>query len=118
MFGVGLRVGRVNETVDISDVKLPQELDSVNRWYNRHMSYYVYILECADKTLYTGYTTDLEKRVSIHNTAKTAAKYTKVRRPVKLFYSEKLETKSDALKREWAIKKMSRQEKLVLATLQ
>lgn len=81
------------------------------------MTYYVYILECADKTLYTGYTTDLDKRVTAHNTAKTAAKYTKVRRPVRLLYSEAFETKSEALKREWAIKKIPREEKLVLVGL-
>ena len=78
------------------------------------MTYYVYILECADKTLYTGYTTNLDKRVIAHNTAKTAAKYTKVRRPVHLLYSEAFETKSEALKREWAIKKLDRQAKLAM----
>lgn len=81
------------------------------------MAYYVYILECRDKTLYTGYTTDIEKRIETHNTGKTAAKYTKARRPVHLLYSECFDTKSEALKREWAIKKMTRDEKIVLARL-
>jgi putative endonuclease len=75
------------------------------------MSYFIYILKCKDGTLYTGSTNDLEKRVVIHNEGKAAAKYTRARRPVKLVYSEKFETKSEALKREWVIKKMKRVEK-------
>lgn len=78
------------------------------------MDYYVYILQCADKTLYTGITNDLEKRVLAHNTLKIGAKYTKARRPVTLVHSEKLETKSESLKREAVIKKMTRKEKLDL----
>jgi putative endonuclease len=76
--------------------------------------YFVYILECNDKTLYTGYTTDIAKRVEAHNAGKTGAKYTKARRPVKLKYSEKHKTLSSALKREHALKKLSRKEKLEL----
>jgi putative endonuclease len=79
------------------------------------MSHFVYILECADKTLYTGYTNDLEKRILAHNTLKTGAKYTKGRRPVKLLYSEKFKTKSEAMKREAELKKMERVEKLKIA---
>jgi putative endonuclease len=74
----------------------------------------VYILECKDKTLYTGYTTDLKKRLEAHNTGKTGAKYTKARRPVVLRYSEKHKTLSAALKREHALKKLKREEKLRL----
>lgn len=80
------------------------------------MNYYVYILECSDKTLYCGSTTDLEKRVYTHNTGKAAAHYTKIRRPVVIKYSEKFETKSEALKREAALKKLTRAEKLALIT--
>lgn len=76
------------------------------------MEHFVYILECNDKTLYIGYTNDLKKRVLAHNTLKTGAKYTKARRPVKLKYFEKFETKSLALKREAVLKKMTRKEKL------
>ena len=76
------------------------------------MKYFVYILECGDKTLYIGYTNDLEKRVLAHNTLKSGAKYTKGRRPVKLVYSEKFKTKSESLKREIALKKMTRKKKL------
>ncbi len=76
--------------------------------------YYIYILKCADGTLYTGSTNDLEKRVHAHNTSKTAAKYTRSRRPVELVYSESFRTKSKALKREWEIKGMEREGKLTL----
>lgn len=72
---------------------------------------YTYLLQCADGTLYCGWTNHLEKRVETHNAGK-GAKYTKSRRPVILVYYEEYETKSEALRREAAIKKLSRQEKL------
>lgn len=77
---------------------------------------YVYILTCSDGTLYTGWTNDIEKRVKVHNEGK-GAKYTKARRPVTLSYTESFETKSEAMKREAAIKKLSRAEKLKLIDL-
>lgn len=77
-------------------------------------NYFIYILLCADQTLYVGYTTDLEKRLVTHNTSKTGAHYTKIRRPVKLVYSEKFATLSEALKREYEIKSFSRKKKLDL----
>ena len=70
---------------------------------------YTYIVECRDGTLYTGWTTDLEKRIKAHNTGK-GAKYTKNRAPVRLVYHEEYETKQEALKREYAIKQMTRRE--------
>lgn len=70
----------------------------------------VYILECSDKTYYTGWTKDLEKRINVHNNGK-GAKYTRGRLPVKVIYFEKYITKSEAMKREYQIKKMSRKEK-------
>lgn len=76
--------------------------------------YAVYILECADGTLYTGYTTDLTRRIEEHNNGKVGAKYTKARRPVLLRYAEEFATLSEALKREAALKKLSRAEKLAL----
>ena len=76
--------------------------------------FYTYILECSDTTLYTGYTNDLEKRLAEHNGSKLGAKYTKARRPVILKYSESFATKSEAMKRECEIKKLSRKEKLRL----
>ena len=67
---------------------------------------YVYIVECYDGSLYTGWTTDVDKRVEAHNSGK-GAKYTRSRRPVKLVYTEELPTKEDALSREAAIKKLT-----------
>lgn len=75
--------------------------------------HYTYIVECRDKTLYTGWTTDLEKRVRAHNEGK-GAKYTKSRAPVRLVYYEQYETKQEALKREYAIKQLPRKDKLAL----
>ncbi|MEK6970935.1 MAG: GIY-YIG nuclease family protein [archaeon] len=74
------------------------------------MSYFVYLVECADCTLYCGFTPDLVKRVAWHNAGK-ASKYTRSRLPVKLVYSESYLLRTDALKREYAIKRMSREEK-------
>ena len=74
----------------------------------------VYILECSDSTLYTGITNDLEKRLEQHNNGKDGAKYTRVRRPVKCVYTELHGNRSEATKREFAIKKTSRVEKLKL----
>jgi len=78
------------------------------------MSYFVYILECNDTSLYTGITNDLKKRTLAHNTLKTGAKYTKARRPVTLIYHEEYTTKSEAMKREAEIKKFTREQKLKL----
>lgn len=75
--------------------------------------HFVYILECKDKSLYTGWTTNLEKRIISHN-AGIGAKYTRGRKPVKLVYFENFNSKSDALKREIAIKKLSRSDKIGL----
>ena len=75
-------------------------------------SYYVYILECSDKTFYTGWTNNIEKRIQKHNKGTCGAKYTRTRRPIKLVYVEKYLTLSDALKRESQIKKLSHEQKL------
>ena len=77
------------------------------------MSWYIYILRCGDDTLYTGITDDVEKRFSAHAAGK-GAKYTRGRGPLTLVYTEEVEDKSTALKREHAIKKLSRTEKLKL----
>lgn len=76
--------------------------------------YFLYILECSDKTLYTGITTNLDRRIKEHNGLKTGAKYTKIRRPVKLVYSKEFINRSEALKEEVKIKKLSRQQKINL----
>ena len=80
---------------------------------NQQKTQYVYILRCGDGTLYTGWTTDLEHRVAMHNAGK-GAKYTRARRPVRLDYYEEYMDKKEALRRECAIKKMTRSEKLRL----
>ena len=77
------------------------------------MTAYAYIVECADGTLYSGWTNDLEKRIAAHN-AGQGAKYTRSRRPVALRYYEEFEDKSEALRREGARKKMSRAAKCAL----
>lgn len=76
------------------------------------MSYFVYILECADKTLYVGSTNDLEKRFYAHNNLKTGAHYTKIRRPVILKYSEVVLDFATARAREAEFKRWTRDEKL------
>ena len=78
------------------------------------MPYFVYILECRDKTLYTGITNNLEKRIKDHNESKIGAKYTSGRRPVVLKYFEKVSNRSKALKREIEIKSWTRRRKLDL----
>lgn len=75
---------------------------------NKH---YFYVLECNDMTLYAGYTNDLKKRIKAHNDKK-GAKYTKYRTPVKLIFAQTFETKSDALKQEYAFKQLTRKQKL------
>jgi putative endonuclease len=72
---------------------------------------YCYIVECADGTLYTGWTTDPERRVTMHNKGQ-GARYTKMRGPVKLVYVEEQPNRTIAMKRERAIKKMTRSEKI------
>lgn len=74
---------------------------------------YVYVLACSDETLYTGWTTDLTKRVATHNKGK-GARYTRSRLPVRLVYYEECVSPSEALKREAQIKKLGRQAKLQL----
>lgn len=76
--------------------------------------YHLYILKCADETLYAGITTDLERRVREHNTSGLGAKYTRARRPVKLVYSKRFKNRSAASKAEAKIKKMKRSAKIKL----
>ena len=75
--------------------------------------YYVYLLRCGDGTLYTGFTNDLARRLAAHNAGR-GAKYTRGRRPVELVYWESFSNKSSALRREYAIKQLSRRQKLTL----
>jgi len=80
------------------------------------MTYFVYIVECSDCTLYTGSTNDVLKRVTTHNTGTYGAKYTRTRRPVRLVYAEKMLDVGSALKRESEVKKFTRMKKLELIT--
>ena len=80
--------------------------------------YYVYIVECADGTFYTGITTDVERRLLEHNYSFKSAKYTRSRRPVALVYSRLVGTRSEASKEEYRIKKLSRSEKQKIISIQ
>jgi len=75
--------------------------------------YYIYIVECVDGTLYTGFTVDLEKRIQVHNKGK-GAKYTRGRTPLILKYYEEFSSKNEALKREIEIKKLNKLKKIEL----
>ena len=75
--------------------------------------HYTYLLECSDGTYYCGWTTDPEKRLRAHNSG-TGSRYTRSRRPVRMVYLECLSSRNEAMRREAAIKKMSRQQKAEL----
>ena len=75
---------------------------------------YTYMVECADGTLYTGWTNCLEKRLKAHNGGRNGAKYTKTKRPVSLVYYEGFFTKEEAMQREYKIKQLTRERKLEL----
>jgi len=79
--------------------------------------YFVYIVECADHTFYVGSTTDLGKRLHAHNHLKSGAHYTKIRRPVTLYYSEKVDSFALARAREAEWKKLTREEKIRLIAI-
>lgn len=83
--------------------------------YNGAMSHYVYIVECRDNTLYTGYATDVAKRIKEHNSdSGLGAKYTRSRRPVRLLYTEECADRGEAQSREYAIKQLNRTQKMEL----
>ena len=90
---------------------------SKKKSHNKKADWYVYILECSDKTLYTGITNNMEKRLEQHNHGQEAAKYTRARRPVKCVYQEIQANRSEATKREMAIKQLKRAEKIKLIKL-
>lgn len=81
------------------------------------MTYFVYLAKCADNSYYCGYTTDLKKRIESHNNSKVGAKYTRTRRPIKLTYFEEFTNLSEALKREFQIKKLDHKEKAELVNV-
>lgn len=101
----------INPTTTLTDDKShDDETISVSSF----VPWWVYILACHDNTLYTGISTDVERRVKEHNAGKKGAQYTKSRRPVHIVYKECPINRSDAQKREIFIKKLSRQEKNIL----
>lgn len=77
-------------------------------------NYYTYIVRCADNSLYTGYTTDLKRRLRQHNEGTGGAKYTRSRRPVELVYFEKYDNRHDAMSREVMIKQLDHKQKTEL----
>jgi putative endonuclease len=79
-------------------------------------THFVYIVRCRDGTLYTGYTTDLDRRIAVHNRGK-GARYTRARLPVELVFCEEYRTKSEAMRREAEIKRMPRWEKAALVAM-
>lgn len=74
-------------------------------------NHYFYVLECADRSYYAGYTNDLDKRLAAHNAGK-GAKYTRAKGPSKLIYHEKFETKQEAMKAEYAFKQLTKAQKI------
>ena len=76
--------------------------------------YYLYILTCSDGTLYTGIATDVIRRIEEHNSPTLGAKYTRIRRPVRLSYSKEFEDRAEASREEYRVKQLSRQGKLDL----
>tara|TARA_R110000796_G_scaffold99266_1_gene207296 strand:- start:6 stop:257 length:252 start_codon:yes stop_codon:yes gene_type:complete len=75
------------------------------------MKWFLYVLQCADGSYYTGVTTDAERRVNEHNTSKRGAKYTKTRRPVVIIYLSEYESRSSAQKAEYKFKQLTRKQK-------
>lgn len=75
------------------------------------MPYTVYLLECSDGTYYTGVTTDMERRLEEHNSSRKGARYTRARRPVRVVHTESYPSRSDAQKREYVLRTLSRAEK-------
>ena len=78
---------------------------------NKEQAWFIYVLECNDQTLYTGVTTDLQRRVEEHNSSKQGARYTAARRPVSLVYHEEADSRSAAQQREHQIKSLPRKQK-------
>ncbi len=80
------------------------------------MPYYVYVIQCVDGTFYTGYTKDLDARLRLHKNGK-GARYTRMHKPLKLVYTEELDSRLDAMRKERRLKKLRHNQKLKLANL-
>ena len=85
-----------------------------DQYYYSMTQWYVYIVECADGSLYTGITTDVNRRLLEHNYSFKAAKYTRSRRPVRMIWTKEVADRSEASKEEYRIKRLSRKKKLEL----
>ena len=85
---------------------------------NTQQQWLVYILKCADNSFYTGITTDINRRLSEHNSDSKGARYTRTRRPVKLVFQQFFENRSLASKKEYAIKQLNRKQKAELIAMQ
>lgn len=96
-----------------SVILMAREPDGAKERAVEVVSWFVYMLQCKDGSLYTGYTDDVQRRLAVHSAGK-GAKYTRSRLPVELVYQEELPDKSAALRREAAIKKLTRRQKLDL----
>ncbi len=115
-FGISSAELIVAQMLDVEGTDVEEVLQSVEKkieMVDIEPKNYTYILECSDGSLYCGWTNNLEKRVETHN-AGLGAKYTKSRRPVKLVYYETFYTKEEAMRREWHMKRMKREDKLKL----
>jgi putative endonuclease len=110
--GPHLHIDLSRGSVNLKDFK--NFLDPDKFFSSVEKIYFTYILECADKTLYTGITTDLARRIAEHGGKKLGSKYTSARQPVKLVYSQEFKDRSSASKEEARIKKMKKSEKLEL----
>ncbi|MBL1259003.1 MAG: GIY-YIG nuclease family protein [Thiotrichaceae bacterium] len=91
--------------------------DSAHSPNTHRVLWHVYIVKCHDNTLYTGITTDIERRIKEHNSSPLGARYTRSRRPVELHYYENVNSRSEALKREIEIKKLPSKDKRSLSRL-
>ena len=106
---------RRNRSAPTGDVRLKPDATFHYRMYYNLTVHFVYMVRCADGTLYTGYARDPEKRAKAHNTGR-GAKYTAQRRPVSLVYAEECPSRGDALKREHQLKRLPRAKKETLAS--
>ncbi len=111
MFNIFSNIGNIKSLSEMSLFdKIEKKYNRENKLKERQM-HWVYIVQCSDGTYYTGYTTDLNRRIKEHNESKKGAKYTRVRRPVTLQYFESYGSRQEACRREYEIKQLSRKQK-------
>lgn len=115
----GKEIKQSGQTEQVEQMKRIGQMEQIEQIEQKDQKNYVYIVECRDGSLYTGWTNHLQERIQAHNQGK-GAKYTKSRRPVKLVHVECFATKEEAMRREYAIKQLPRRKKqmLIAAALQ